>query len=32
MKQRLLELKEEYGDQDDKYPELMKLRNQLWSK
>jgi len=30
MKQRLLDLKIEYDDRDDQYPELLKLRNQLW--
>lgn len=30
LKQRLLELKEQYQDSDDQYPELMRLREQLW--
>ena len=30
MKQRLLDLKIEYDDRDDQYPELLKLRNQMW--
>jgi len=30
LKKRLLELKEQYGDTDAKYPELMKVRQQYW--
>ena len=30
LKRRLLELKEQYGDQDDRYPELMQVRNDAW--
>lgn len=30
LKGKLLELKETYGDQDDRYPELMKLRETYW--
>lgn len=30
LKSRLLELKEQYGDQDARYPELMKLRESHW--
>ena len=32
LKQRLLDLKIQYGDRDDQYPELLKLRNQLWER
>ncbi|MDE0837113.1 MAG: sulfatase [Akkermansiaceae bacterium] len=30
LKSRLLELKKQYGDRDEKYPELMKLRQMNW--
>jgi arylsulfatase A-like enzyme len=30
LKQQLLELKEEVGDTDDQYPELMKVRDAIW--
>ncbi len=30
LKQRLLELKNEYGDRDEQYPELMRVRNANW--
>ncbi len=30
LKTRLLELKNEYGDTDEKYPELMSVRNKVW--
>lgn len=30
LKDRLLELKRQYGDQDELYPELMELRKKLW--
>lgn len=30
LKTRLLELKKEFGDQDERYPELMKLRESHW--
>jgi len=30
LKTRLLQLKEEYGDQDEAYPELMKVRDEHW--
>lgn len=30
LKKRLLELKEQYYDTDDKYPELMEVRKQYW--
>jgi arylsulfatase A-like enzyme len=30
LKQRLLELKEEVGDQDEHYPELMQVRDEVW--
>lgn len=32
LKQRLLDLKIQYDDRDDQYPELLKLRNQLWER
>ena len=32
LKQRLLELKAEYGDRDEHYPELMKVRESNWGK
>ncbi len=32
LKQRLLDLKIQYNDEDDQYPELLKLRNQLWER
>ena len=32
LKSKLLELKKQYGDQDDAYPELMKLRESHWDK
>ena len=31
LKQQLLELKDQYGDHDEDYPELMKVRNENWS-
>ena len=30
LKNRLLELKQKYGDHDEAYPELMRLRKKLW--
>jgi arylsulfatase A-like enzyme len=30
LKEELLELKDFYGDRDEKYPELMKLRSRIW--
>ena len=30
LKSRLLELKEEFGDRDEDYPELMKVRDANW--
>ena len=30
LKTRLLELKEQYGDRDEKYPELMSVRKKFW--
>ena len=30
LKQELLDLKEMYGDRDEDYPELLRLRNQVW--
>ena len=30
LKIRLLELKEQYGDTDEKYPELMSVRKKFW--
>ena len=32
LKTRLLELKKQYGDMDEKYPELMAVREKSWSK
>ena len=32
LKQRLLELKEDVGDQDEQYPELMQVRDEVWGK
>jgi arylsulfatase A-like enzyme len=32
LKQRLLNLKEEIGDQDEQYPELMQVRDEVWEK
>ena len=31
LKQELLQLKNELGDRDEKYPELMKVREQYWN-
>jgi len=31
LKQRLLDLKQKYGDHDDAYPELMKIREAQWN-
>ena len=31
LKKRLLELKEQYGDQDERYPELMQVREAHWN-
>ena len=30
LKVRLLELKDKYGDQDEKYPELISVRKKFW--
>jgi hypothetical protein len=30
LKEELLALKRTYGDDDEKYPELMRIRNELW--
>ena len=30
LKNRLQELKQQYGDQDETYPDLMRLRKELW--
>ena len=30
LKKRLLDLKKQYGDEDEKYPELMKIRKAVW--
>ena len=30
LKNRLLELKQQYGDHDEAYPKLMERREQLW--
>lgn len=32
LKEELLRLKEELGDTDEKYPELMKVRQQYWAR
>ena len=32
LKRRLLELKQEYGDLDEGYPELIKVRQSRWDK